>query len=261
MYNRGRAGRQSTSFRGRGRGQQTRYIAPQSNTQQVQQQRQSRRQFIDQQGFQTNQNDRKIYRNSSQDRNQDMQRGLPRRSRSTSNFNRQNTFQITEKFPSRKIFVPKYEKNQRMVHTCSTVNFEMDLFVVENNNRNNYTMLSYITMAFFFGNFGPVDGKTLVPSKKKNTQKRSLHEVVDFTMEQIIEKLQTLPRMSTEDENFSERICMLFDNYSDWCHHHLKHDGGFKKIHDITRKNNWRKNNETGSGNENVSDQNTTEQA
>lgn len=258
MYPRGRASGRTTTI-GRGRGYQNnsnRYIAPQQNTQQINEQRLSRREYIENQNGQRNQNSNKLYyRNSSsnrnnenqqpQQRNRSFQRPAQQRSRSASNINRQNsTFQITEKAPTKKIVIPKFDKNQKMVHTCSTIGFEMDLFVSNPVNvRSNYTMLAYVTMAFFFGNYGPIDGKTLVPAKRKNIQKRNMHDIVDHTMQQIVEQFQTLPRMSTEEENFSERMCTLFDSYSDWCNHHLRNGNGFNKIHDVTKSKSWNEKN------------------
>lgn len=273
MYPRGRAGRVST-YRGRGRGQQNnsnRYVAPEAD-QIINNQRLARRDFVDnknqsyrhqntQRGFRNSSQQRQNAANQSQQRNRGYQK--PQRSRSASSFNTASTFQITERFPARKIVVPRFDKNQKMVHTCSTISFEMDLFVSNPTNiqNNNYTMLSFITMAFFFGNYGPVDGKPLVPSKRKNTQKRNMVETVDHTMQQIVEHFQTLPRMSTEEENFSERMCSLFDTYSEWCNNHLRRGDGYHKLHDITKNRNWNKKNEpTNTENADVSDINATEQ-
>lgn len=100
-------------------------------------------------------------------------------------------------------------------------------------------MLAFTTMAFFFGNYAPIDGKTLVPAKRKNIPKRNMHEIIDHTMQQIVEQFQTLPRMSTEEENFSERMCMLFEGYSDWCNHHLRTGDNFNKIHDVVKNSKW----------------------
>lgn len=254
MYSRGRASGRPISYRGRGRGQQNntnRYIAPQENIQNINNQRQSRKEFIENQNQQRNQNNNRNYRNSSyqrqnenqppQQRSRSYQRPAQQRSRSASNFDRRSsTFQITERSPTKKIVIPRFDKNQKMVHTCSTVGFEMDLFVSNPSNiKSNYTMLAFTTMAFFFGNYAPIDGKTLVPAKRKNIQKRNIHEVIDHTMQQIVEQFQTLPRMSTEEENFSERMCSLFEGYSDWCNHHLRHNNGYHKIHDVTRNKAW----------------------
>lgn len=254
MYPRGRANGRPISNRGRGRGQQNntaRYIAPQENKQNFENQRQSRREFIEQQNQQRNINYNRYYRNASSQRQNDTNnfqqrrnysQGPPvQRSRSASNFNRKvSTFQITERTASKKIVIPKFDKNQKMVHTCSTIGFEMDLFISNPaSDRSNYTMLSFTTMAFFFGNYAPIDGKTLVPAKRKNIPKRNMHEIVDHTMQQIVEQFQTLPRLSTEEENFSERMCTLFEVYSDWCNHHLCNGDNFHKIHDVTKNSKW----------------------
>lgn len=255
MYSRGRASGRPTSTRGRGRGQQnnnTRYIAPQEDKQILENQRQSRREFVDYNNQQRNFNGNRFYRNSStqrQNENQFVQQrrgrsqGPPKqRSRSASNFSRREaTFHITERTPARKIIIPKFDKNQKMVHTCSTVSFEMDLFITNAaNNKSNYTMLAFTTMAFFFGTYAPIDGKTLVPAKRKNIPKKNMHEVIDHTMQQIVEQFQTLPRLSTEEENFSERMCSLFQGYSDWCNHHLRHGDGYHRIQDVTRNKAWK---------------------
>lgn len=173
MYSRGRATGRNNSYRGRGRGQQSnRYIAPETFNQ-TDIQRQSRREYINNQNplpQRTNIRNRSTQRNEQNQNEQSRGNGNQRymrnnqRSRSVSNFNRRaSTFQITERTPSKKIFVPKFDRNQRLVHTCSTTSFEMDLFVCDYSGPKtfDYTILAYTFMAFFYGNYGPVDGKTL----------------------------------------------------------------------------------------------------
>lgn len=277
MYSRGRATGRNNSYRGRGRGQQSnRYIAP-KNEQQSIEQRQSRREYLNVQNplpQRTNIRNRSNQRYEQSQNAQHQENVNPRirqnnqRSRSVSNFNkRASTFQITERTPNKKIIVPKFDKNQKFVHTCSTTGFEMDLFVSDysNSKTSDYTVLAYTFMAFFYGNWGPVDGKTLVPAKRKNVQKRDLYETIEFTMGQIVEKFQTMPKMATEEENFSERICTLFDGYSHWCNSHLKHETGYRKVHDVIRNKDWRKNESKNTGEitnkQDTNEQNATESA
>lgn len=116
MYSRGRASGRPTSTRGRGRGQQSnnnRYIAPQESKQVLENQRQSRREFIEYNNQQRNFNTNRYYRNSSNQRQNEYQfppqqrnrsQGPQKqRSRSSSNFDRKSsTFQITERSPKKK---------------------------------------------------------------------------------------------------------------------------------------------------------------
>ncbi|URA30380.1 ORF3 [Nidovirales sp.] len=165
------------------------------------------------------------------------------RQRSVSN-NRSRSFEFVEKIPQRLIRVPKYQNNQKNVHSASVVDFNAEFYSQDKNST--YTAQNLAFLCFFFSSYARVDGKAM--AGKKPVTKSDLHTEVNRNMHAIVENFQKMPKISSTDNDFTSRCTELFETYLQWCHAHFKNsDGTHKNVFDVKGNQEWqgRRQNET----------------